>query len=97
MFQARHQVSDVVYNPAEQAFEARVTFHMSDGRAVYGARFQAGLDTDFAEVTRGILEDARKQARNKSALRAYFKPLVHARPTPRVVVETLCQDLPRAA
>lgn len=75
MFQARHQISDVIYNPAERAYEARVTFHTSDGRAVYAASYPAGLDVEFAEVTRGLLRNAREQARDGASLKAYFKPL----------------------
>ena len=76
MFQAKHQISDVVYNPATQAFEARVTFHTSDGQAVYGASYRAPLDTDFAIATKGILRDARRQAQQAGSLRSFFKPLV---------------------
>lgn len=90
MFRASHQISDVVYNPAEQAFEARVTFHTSDGRATYGARFHAPLDTEFDKAAQGILADARRQSRHGGSLRAFLKPVVtrHDRVAPAQVTGT---------
>ena len=75
MFQAKHQISDVIYNPTERAFEARVTFHTSDGRAVYAASYPAGLEVSFDDAAKGLLADARRQAREGGSLRSYFKPL----------------------
>ena len=74
MIRTKHQMSDVIYNAAEQMFEALVTFHTSDGRMSYAATFAAPLTTSYETAAAGLIRDARRQVREGAKLLGILRP-----------------------
>lgn len=54
------QISDVIYNAAEERFEACVTFHRLGGTVKVPARFDAPISTEFRTASKGLLRQAEK-------------------------------------
>jgi hypothetical protein len=60
------QMTDVIYNAAEQCFEALVTVHDIDGSRKYACSINAPISTSFADAAAGL----RKQAERRHATRS---------------------------
>jgi hypothetical protein len=60
------QMTDVIYNAADQSFEALVTVHDIDGSRKYACSINAPISTSFADAAAGL----RKQAERRHATRS---------------------------
>ncbi|MGR3502199.1 hypothetical protein [Pseudaestuariivita sp.] len=64
------ELSDVIYNAAEQAFEAVVTLPTSRGPLRYAASFPAPITLDFDAATAGLVTHAERMHRLNRGMRA---------------------------
>lgn len=67
------QLSDVVYNAANQTFEALVTVYDQSGIRRYACAIDAPINMEFEEAAKGL---------SKQALRRHVRGLVDSIPTP---------------
>lgn len=90
MKRPNYRMTDVIYNGAEQAFEAVVRFETADGPHHYGCRFHAPLSTDATTAKSGLLREARRQARQGTdlMLRLALRDPAPVTPFPRKVQNT---------
>ncbi|AJE45177.1 hypothetical protein P73_0462 [Celeribacter indicus] len=64
----------MTYNPARQAFEARVIFHEAGERITYPVDLAAPINSDFETLARGLVLRARAmRARNRGDNIAHLK------------------------
>lgn len=74
------ELSNVIYNAATQAFEARVTVHAADGIRSYACAIDAPITMTFADAATGLAKQALRRDRNRIGLGArIIAPAVAAR------------------
>ena len=61
MTHRKNRISQITYNPATQCFEAAVTLMDGEQAFTYPVALPAPLDMAFADLTRALLERARKR------------------------------------
>lgn len=87
MLQQKIEMSDVIYNAAEQVFEACVIIHSDPASVHYACSLPAPITTSFEEAARGLRRDALRQAkngaRNASYIRTIGAEVSPLRPLPR--------------
>ncbi|MEL7213586.1 MAG: hypothetical protein AAGK92_13055 [Pseudomonadota bacterium] len=84
MSSKRTEISDLIYNPAEAAFEAIVTVHDGPVTARYAESLQAPLNASFETISAGMIARAQKQHRSKTpGLRARLLADGEVLPVPR--------------
>lgn len=66
------ELSDVIYNPMNQSFEARATVHDPNGARSYGCSVAAPITTDFETAAGHLSAEARR--RHTGPARQYFAP-----------------------
>ncbi|MEP2028711.1 MAG: orotidine 5-phosphate decarboxylase [Paracoccaceae bacterium] len=76
------RISDVIYNAANQSFEATVTLFESSVPVKYACQISAPITMSFDEASRRLIAQARRQQKTPSALRARMMP-AHCRAVPR--------------
>lgn len=76
MLRQQIEMSDVIYNAAEQAFEARVTIHSDTARVRYACSLPAPITTSFEEAARGLRREAFRQARSGAHNASYMRPVL---------------------
>jgi len=52
------QLSDVIYNAANQSFEALVTVHDASGQQRYACAIDAPIDMEFKDAAQGLTKQA---------------------------------------
>lgn len=91
------ELSDVIYNAADQAFEAVVTIQSTSGPLRYAASFPAPITTDFDAASEGLIERANRMHRLNRGMRAAARKVVlpaqwrprNGRPAPSRWIESL--------
>ena len=82
------QITDITYNPASRAFEARVSLTQGGEVFTYPCSLRAPMDMDSALATRKLIElGKRKHAR-------MIKPLVARRPANVLHAKALAAHVP---
>tara|TARA_R110002126_G_scaffold9774_1_gene43576 strand:+ start:4911 stop:5204 length:294 start_codon:yes stop_codon:yes gene_type:complete len=61
-------MTDVIYNAAEQCFEALVTVHDSDGSRKYACSINAPISTCFADAATGLRKQAERRHANHGGM-----------------------------
>lgn len=74
------QLSNVVYNAAEQSFEARATVYGADGARIYPCAIEAPITMSFEGAAAGLATQALRRHRSRNGLRACILP-----PAPQAV------------
>lgn len=64
------QVSEVIYNAANQMFEARVTVHDADAVVTYPCAISAPISMSFERAAEGLAVQALRQHGKPTALRS---------------------------
>lgn len=64
MSSQKTKISDLIYNPADAAFEAIVTIQDGPATARYAASLKAPLNADFETISAGMIARALKQHRS---------------------------------
>jgi len=72
------EVSDVIYNAASQAFEAKVTVHDAEGASSYPCAIHAPLDMSFERAAAGLAKQALRKHGKPTALRSFVARLPSA-------------------
>lgn len=82
MHNLKTELSDVIYNAAEQAFEAKVTIHEGTARTSYACAIEAPITMSFEDAAKGLTKQALRKHGAPRGLRAFFKTpkLVSSRP-----------------
>ena len=96
------QLTDVIYNAANQSFEALVTVHDANGTSRYACSIDAPIDMEFENASAGLAKQAlRRHGRGKVDSVQSPAPIVQraGRPTPprEVLREELLRGLFYAA
>jgi len=74
------ELSDVIYNAASQAFEARVTVHSGANMRSYACAIDAPITMSFADAASGLAKQALRRDRNRRGLGARIvAPAIAAR------------------
>lgn len=68
------ELSDVIYNPAAQAFEARVTLHTDSGAQSYACAIEAPITTSFEDAAEGLAKQALRKHGAPRGLRSWVEP-----------------------
>ena len=68
------EIAEVIYNPAEQAFEARVTVHDAGKRHVYPCSINAPITMEYARAARGLARQALRRHGSPQPLRSTIAP-----------------------
>lgn len=68
------RLSDVIYNAANQSFEATVTLFESGSPVKYACTFPAPINMSFRDATRRLIAQARKHQKAAIGLRATLAP-----------------------
>lgn len=79
------QLNDVVYNAANQSFEALVTVHDVAGTSRYACAIQSPIDTDFETAAAGLATQALRRHERGQRDSVQMPPRVMpraGRPTP---------------
>ncbi|KNG94524.1 hypothetical protein [Pseudaestuariivita atlantica] len=63
-------LSDVIYNAAEQAFEAVVTIQSVRGPLRYAASYHAPMTTEFEQAASGLIDRAERMHKLNRGMRA---------------------------
>ncbi|WP_224824950.1 hypothetical protein [Cognatishimia sp. MH4019] len=66
MSSKRTEISELIYNPVETAFEAIVTIHDGPVTARYAASLKAPLNASFETISAGMIARAHKQHRSET-------------------------------
>lgn len=74
MLRQKIEMSDVIYNAAEQAFEARVTIQSDAVHVRYACSLRAPITTSFEEAARRLRNNAIHQARSWAPNASYMCP-----------------------
>jgi hypothetical protein len=69
------RVSDVIYNAANQSFEATVTLYENNTAVKHACTVPAPITMSFEDATRRLIAQARRQQKTQSGLRARMAPL----------------------
>ena len=75
------RVSDVIYNAANQSFEATVTLYENNTAVKHACTVPAPITMSFKDATLRLIAQARRQQKTPSGLRARMAPL-HPAPRP---------------
>lgn len=67
------QMTDVMYNAAEQCFEAVVTVHDGGLSRKYACSINAPISTSFAEAARGLSKQAERRHLGRGGLHSEIK------------------------
>ena len=62
------QLSDVIYNAANQSFEALVTVHNDDGSRRYACAIDAPIDMSFEDAAKGLKTQAMRRHAGRGGL-----------------------------
>jgi hypothetical protein len=87
------ELSDVIYNAAEQSFEARVTVHGASGARSYACSIPAPIDLSFEDAAKGLATQALRKHGTPRGLHSWIAPPVVARMITRQT-EKLRRGLP---
>jgi hypothetical protein len=74
------QMNDVIYNAAEQCFEALVTVHDGDCSRKYACSINAPISTSFADAAAGLRKQAERRHTSRGGI--YSKLQIQS-PAPR--------------
>ena len=85
MTHRKTRISQIAYNPASQCFEAAVTLMDGDQGYTYPVSVPAPLDTAYGDVTKLLLDRARKRHRTAHPGLRSTKPVEDALAMPIVV------------
>lgn len=77
------ELSDVIYNPAAQAFEARVTLHTLSGAQTYACAIEAPITTSFEDAAKGLTTQALRKHGAPRGLRSWIGPSAVSRAVKR--------------
>lgn len=77
------EMTDVIYNAAAQAFEARVTVYGTDGAQTYACAIEAPISTSFADAAKGLTRQALRKHSAPRGLRSWVAPSVVQRAVQR--------------
>lgn len=81
------QVQNITYNPAQRAFEACVTLRDRGETFAYPCALRAPLDMDYGDVTRRLIELARRRHDRKlTNLRTQLDPKRDRAPLPKTAL-----------
>ncbi len=72
------QLTDVIYNAANQSFEALVTVHAGDTSRKYPCAINAPIDMPFEEAARGLSKQALRRAKKSDTFYSEVRPHVPA-------------------
>ena len=65
------ELSEVIYNAAEQAFEAKVTVHAQQGPVTYACAIPAPINTSFEDAAKILATEALRRHGGPVGLRSY--------------------------
>ena len=68
------QLSEVIYNAAEQSFEALVTVHRDGRMRRYACAINAPITTTFEEAANGIKQQAIRRDAGSASLSSEIRP-----------------------
>lgn len=69
----RTEIGDVIYNPVEQSFEAKVTVHEGSRITSYPCAINAPITMSFPRAARGLVKQALRRHGKPSALRSILQ------------------------
>ena len=68
----RTELTGVIYNAAEQAFEAKVTVHDAKGTASYACAIEAPISLSFEDAAEGLARQALRKHGMPRGLRSWM-------------------------
>lgn len=73
----KHEISDVIYDPVEQTFRARVTLLDGETRISYPSSIAAPITMEFDRAAVGLVTQALRRHGTRGGLRSTMKPAMH--------------------
>ncbi|WP_425101622.1 hypothetical protein [Tropicibacter sp. S64] len=83
MSRSKTELGEIRYNPAEQCFEALVTFHGTTGTRRVPSSFYAPLDTDFEVVSRALHQAAMSRINRPDSIKSRLEKAPQPLPKPQ--------------
>ncbi len=68
------ELTDVIYNAASQAFEARVAVHGPDGLESYACAIEAPITMSFKDAAKGLTRQALRKHGAPRGMRSWIAP-----------------------
>lgn len=84
MSRNKTQIGEIRYNPAEQCFEALVTFHGTTGTRRIPASFAAPLSADFDLVAKGLMDRATATINRPEQMKSRLERMPTPAPKPQL-------------
>lgn len=82
MSRSKTEIGEVRYNPAEQSFEALVTFHGTTGTRRIPTSFCAPLTAEFDVVSKGLLKAAMARINRSDQMKSRLEKAPAPMPKP---------------
>ena len=82
MSRTKTQIGQITYNPADESFEALVTFHGETGTRRVPASFRAPLTAEFDTVSRGLLIAAKARLNRPGQMKSRIEKAPAQAPIP---------------
>ncbi|WGW04158.1 hypothetical protein [Tropicibacter oceani] len=83
MSRNKTEIGEIRYNPAEQCFEALVTFHGTTGTRRIPASFRAPLEAEFDAISKGLLQAAMARINRPDQMKSRLEKLPAPAPQPQ--------------
>lgn len=81
MYTRQIQMNDVIYNAAEQCFEAVVTVHDGDSLRKYACSINAPMSTSFADAAKGLSTQAERRHLGRGGMFSEVQKSIGTKPT----------------